>query len=86
MISKKTSIVNNKQEELLLWNIKLKILMDYFEKNIISINEELLLDDIHTFVESEGLDIDSLSDNEYFSLNRLLGNIDEYYSLKNRKA
>ena len=62
--------------------------MDYFEKNIISINEDLLLDDIHTFIEAEGLDIDSLSDNEYFSLNRLLGNIEEYYSLKdrNRKA
>lgn len=72
------------QEELLLWNAKMKILMDYFEKNIITINEELLKDDIHTFVESAGLHIDYLSDDEYFSINRFLGHIDEYYSIKSK--
>lgn len=73
------------QEELLLWNAKLKILMDYFEKHIITINEELLKDDIHTFVESEGLHINSLSDDKYFAINRFLGHIDEYYSLKEKE-
>lgn len=71
-------------EELLLWNAKLKILMDYFEKNIITINEDLLKDDIHTFVESAGLHIDYLSDDEYFAINRFLGHIDEYYSPKQK--
>lgn len=74
------------QEDLLLWNTKLKILMDYFEKNIININEELLKDDINTFIEAEGLYIDDLSDDTYFSINRFLNHVDEYYSLKgNRK-
>lgn len=73
------------QEELLLWNAKLKILMDYFEKHIITINEELLKDDIHTFVESEGMHIDSLSDDKYLAINRFLGHIDEYYSLREKK-
>ena len=73
------------QEELLLWNAKLRILMDYFEKHIITINEELLKDDIHTFIEAEGLHIDSLSDDKYFAINRFLGHIDEYYLLKENK-
>ena len=77
-------ILPHSQEELLLWNVKLKILMDYFEKNVITINEDLLKDDIHTFIESEGQHIDSLSDNKYFTINRLLGNIEEYYSLKDK--
>lgn len=71
-------------EELLLWNAKLKILMDYFEKNIISINEELLIDDIHTFIEAEGLHIDCLSDEKYFAINRFLGHIEEYYSIRKK--
>ncbi len=73
------------QEELLLWNAKLKILMDYFEKHIITINEELLKDDIHTFIEAEGMHIDSLSDDKYLAINRFLGHIDEYYSLREKK-
>lgn len=73
------------QEELLLWNTKLKILIDYFEKNIININEELLKDDIHTFIEAEGLYIDNLSDDTYFSINRFLNHVDEYYSLKEKR-
>lgn len=72
------------QEELLLWNAKLKILMDYFEKHIITIHEELLKDDIHTFIEAEGLHIDSLSDDKYLAINRFLGHIDEYYSIRKR--
>lgn len=72
-------------EELLLWNTKLKILIDYFEKNIININEELLKDDIHTFIEAEGLYIDDLSDDTYFAINRSLNHVDEYYSLKKKR-
>lgn len=54
--------------------------------NIININEELLKDDINTFIEAEGLYIDDLSDDTYFSINRFLNHVDEYYSLKgNRK-
>jgi hypothetical protein len=73
------------QEDILLWNIKLKILMDYLEKNFIEIDENLLKEDIHTFIESEGLPIESLKDDEYLSINRLLGHIDEYYSVRERK-
>ena len=73
------------QEELLLWNTKLKILIDYFEKNIININEELLKDDINTFIDSEGLYIDDLSDDTYFAINRFLNHVDEYYSLKKKR-
>lgn len=79
LIANNNPIFIQSQEELLLWNAKLKILMDYFEKHIITINEELLKDDIHTFIEAEGLHIDSLSDDKYFAINRFLGHIDEYY-------
>ena len=54
---------------------------DYLDAN----NEELLKDDIHTFIEAEGLYIDDLSDDTYFSINRFLNHVDEYYSLKKKR-
>lgn len=70
------------EKEKLKWNIKLKILMDYFEKNFIHINEELIDSDINAYFDSEdiaGRSLDELADSDYLILNRLTGNVEEYY-------
>lgn len=76
------SVPNASYEDNMKMHIKLSIMFDYIQKNLIDIDEELIDSDIAIFSEIGGLPLDSLSDSEILATNRILGNYQEYYTVK----
>lgn len=71
-----------KYVEKLKFKIEMGIIIDYFKKNILDIDEDLIEADIYKFMELGSCSLEELSDTEYLAIERVLGNYDEYYSAK----
>lgn len=69
-------------EDNLKLKIRLCIMMDYIEKKYLNIDNDLIESDIATYMEIGYSDIDNLGDYELLAMNRLAGNYEEYYSIK----
>ena len=57
-------------------------MLKYFEKKFFTFDDEKINQDIDTFEFVSGLPVERLSTSEMASLNRLLGDGTEYYTLK----
>lgn len=62
--------------------IKIRILLKLFEEKFVTINDEFILDDLNLLHDAQGKPTDNLTDMELLALNRLSGDLSEYYEIK----
>ena len=66
-----------KYVEELKFKIEMGIIIDYFKRNVLDIDEELIESDIYKFMELGDCPVEELNDTEYLAVERVMGDYDE---------